>query len=105
MKRVAWIGDTREVLRAFPVAVRKAFGEELMRVQNELDPTDWKAMKSIGPGVREIRVRHQGQYRTIYVANRDDDVYVLHVFKKTTQRTPKPVVELSRRRLRALEGS
>lgn len=44
-------------------------------------------MPSIGPGVREIRIRIDGAWRVVYVANRGDTVYVLHAFQKKTQRT------------------
>jgi phage-related protein len=46
-------------------------------------------MPSIGPGVREIRIRVEGAWRVVYVANRGDAVYVLHAFQKKTHRTAK----------------
>ena len=40
-------------------------------------------MKTVGPGVREIRVREaSGAYRVIYVATFENAVYVLHAFQK-----------------------
>jgi phage-related protein len=34
-----------------------------------MEPDDWKPMTSIGPGVREIRVRDgSGAYRVIYMS-------------------------------------
>ncbi|TWB27595.1 phage derived Gp49-like protein DUF891 [Nitrospirillum bahiense] len=46
-------------------------------------------MKTIGPGVQEIRITDQsGIYRVIYVAKFEDAVYVLHCFQKRTQKTP-----------------
>ncbi len=60
-----------------------------MRVQFGLDPTNWKPMKTVGAGVREIRIHYRGKYRVIYVANRNEAIYVLHAFQKKTQRTPK----------------
>jgi phage-related protein len=48
-----------------------------------------EALPSIGPGVREIRIRVEGAWRVVYVANRGDTVYVLHAFQKKTQRTAK----------------
>jgi phage-related protein len=44
-------------------------------------------MPSIGSGVREIRIRIDGAWRLVYVANRNDAVYVLHAFQKKTQKT------------------
>lgn len=62
-------------------------------------------MSSVGPGVREIRVRDDTKiYRSIYVTNLDDAVYVLHVFTKRTRRTPTRDIRLARSRLRALRS-
>jgi len=44
-------------------------------------------MPSIGPGIREIRIRIDGAWRVVYIANRGDVVYVLHAFQRKTQRT------------------
>ena len=56
-------------------------------------------MKSIGPGVKEIRIRAGGAYRVIYTANIGNAVYVLHVFQKKAQKTAKPDIELAKQRL------
>ena len=56
-------------------------------------------MKSIGPGVKEIRIRAGGAYRVIYMANIGNAVYVLHVFQKKAQKTAKPDIELAKQRL------
>ncbi|MYN66586.1 MAG: type II toxin-antitoxin system RelE/ParE family toxin [Acidobacteria bacterium] len=80
-------------------------GRQLDRVQRGLDPNDWKPTPSVGPGVREIRVRDDTKiYRSIYVTNLDDAVYVLHVFTKRTRRTPTRDIRLARSRLRALRS-
>ena len=80
-------------------------GRQLDRVQRGLDPNDWKPTSSVGPGVREIRVRDDTKiYRSIYVTNLDDAVYVLHVFTKRTRRTPTRDIRLARSRLRALRS-
>lgn len=60
-------------------------------------------MKSVGPGVREIRVREtSGAFRIIYLATLPKAVYVLHAFRKTTQKTEKRDLELATARLRDL---
>ncbi len=47
-------------------------------------------MKTVGPGVREIRVRDaNGAFHVIYIATLPDAVYVLHAFQKKTQATAK----------------
>ena len=59
-------------------------------------------MPSVGLGVKEIRVRDGGAYRVIYVARFAEAVYVLHAFQKKANKTPKPDVELARKRFREL---
>lgn len=53
-------------------------------------------MKTIGPGVNEIRVAcYEGAFRVFYVVNRPEAIYVLHAFRKTTQKTEKRDVDLA----------
>lgn len=51
------MGDTRKVAQGLPTSVKHALGVQLMMVQSDLDPMDWKPLKAVGPGVREIRVK------------------------------------------------
>jgi len=72
----------------------------LLLVQYDGEPTDWKPMKSIGAGVREIRLRDQsGAYRVIYVAKYENAVCVLHCFEKKSQKTDRRDLELAVARL------
>ena len=60
-------------------------------------------MTSIGPGVREIRIRQaSGAYRIIYLANIGDAVHVLHAFQKKAQATARRDIDLARARLRQI---
>jgi phage-related protein len=54
------------------------------------------------PGVREIRIREaSGAFRVIYLTTRKAGVIVFHAFQKKTQKTPKPDIDLAKRRYRA----
>lgn len=69
MKAVVFLGDSLDRIREFPEQARRQAGLELRQVQHGFDPSDWKPMKSVGPGVREIRVRDSaGAFRVLYVA-------------------------------------
>ena len=58
-----------------------------------------EADASIGVGAQEIRIRDAaGAFRIIYVAKFADAVYVLHCFRKTTQKTGKTDIDLTARR-------
>jgi phage-related protein len=100
MKKIVWIGSSKADLKAFPSAAMDDMGYQLFQVQCGLEPADWKPMSSVGPGVREIRVRDaNGIYRTIYLATRPEAVYVLHCFQKKSQQTAQRDIELARKRL------
>jgi phage-related protein len=79
------LGDSLQVLQAFPEKLRHRAGLELRAVQTGLEPSDWKAMKTVGEGVREIRLRDKsGAFRILYLATLSDRVLVLHAFQKKT---------------------
>ncbi len=102
-KRIYFVGTALQELRAFPRESRREAGYQLERVQFGLEPSDWKPMPTVGRGVREIRIRHGGQYRVIYVAKIDDAVHVLHAFQKKTQKTRKRDVDIAVRRLKEIK--
>ena len=87
-RRVEFVGRSRDGLRSFPGSAREIAGRQLLLVQNGAMPTDWKPMKSIGPGVAEIRVHDtSGAYRVIYVVKFEEAIYVLHCFEKKSAKT------------------
>lgn len=101
MKPVEFLGDSLTRLQGLPALARSDLGFQLGLVQQGIEPTDWKPMTTVGPGVREIRVRDEdGAFRLIYLAAVADRVLVLHVFQKKTQRTPQAAIDLAARRLR-----
>ena len=103
MKPVTFLGDSLNAMRAFPPAARREAGLQLDRVQRGLMPASWKPMKTIGPGVNEIRVRDErGAFRVLYIATFAEAVYVLHVFQKKAQKTAKTDLQLATLRYRTL---
>ena len=104
MKALYFVGGSREDLRAFPVDARYQAGVDLRRVQSGLDPRDWKPMKIVGAGAREIRIRDEaGAFRIFYVVENEQAVYVLHEFQKKTQRTTKGDIEKGRDRYKLID--
>src|ERR1700733_5770260 len=100
MKDAVFLGDSRAVLRSFPYEVRREAGFQIDLVQNGKDPKDWKPLKTVGRGVREIRIRDEsGAYRIVYIATMADAVYVLHAFQKKTEATARRDLELAKKRL------
>ena len=101
-KPLVWLGSSREAVVSFAVDARREAGHQLNRVQEGREPSDWKAMETVGAGVKEIRIRMEKAYRVLYVAKFAEAVFVLHGFEKKTQRTPKADIELAGKRYRDL---
>jgi phage-related protein len=106
MKPIRFVGDALQTIRNFPTSAKNKAGYQLERVQRGLDPQDWKPMRSIGAGVREIRVRDEsGAFRVIYLATMREAIYVLHAFQKKTQQTARSDIELAASRFRQVNRS
>ncbi|NWA01198.1 type II toxin-antitoxin system RelE/ParE family toxin [Pseudomonas gingeri] len=102
-KPIAFCGSSLGDLRAFPEDARREAGHQLDQVQQGREPDDWKAMASIGAGVREIRIREaSGAFQVIYVAKFEDAIFVLHCFQKKTQKTSRSDIVLATQRLKDL---
>lgn len=102
MKRIIWLGSSKKDLKGFSGEGMRKAGYQLERVQIGLKPKDWKPMPAIGPGVEEIRIHAESEYRVIYIARFEDAVYVLHCFAKKTQKISAPDVFMARARLKQL---
>ena len=102
MKPVRFVGSSLDDLRDFPAEPRRHVGFELFAVQRGFEPSDWKPLKEVGPGAREIRIRVLGEWRVVYIATFADAVYVLHCFQKRTQKTRREDIVLARDRYRQI---
>ena len=64
-----------------------------------------RPMPSVGPRCHELRVRDENRnWRIIYRID-DDAIIIAEVFPKTTQKTPKQVIDACRRRLTLYDAS
>ena len=103
MKAVSFLGASLEKLRAFPDRARREAGFQIDRLQRGLVPADWKPTKTIGAGVREIRVRDAaGAFRVIYVAIARRCSLRLHAFQKKTRATSQRDLDLATARFKEL---
>ena len=102
LKPVEWMGDSLERVRSFSKTVRQQVGYELELVQHGLEPSDWKPMPTVGPGVCEVRIHGDGEHRVIYVARFRHAIYVLHAFRKKTRKTSKGDIGAARIRFQAV---
>jgi len=104
MRDVAWLGDSKKRLKAFPDDVQKTMGGALMMAQYGGKADNVKFFRHVGSGVFEIAERHdKNAYRLVYAVQIGKSIYVLHVFQKKSKSgiaTPKADVDLIKRRYR-----
>ncbi|MCE5242448.1 MAG: type II toxin-antitoxin system RelE/ParE family toxin [Syntrophobacteraceae bacterium] len=102
LRKVIWLGDTRKVLRSFPVEVQKMTGFELRILQAGLMPKNVKPFREVGSGILEIALRYRtNAYRAVVAVQLGEDLYVLHVFQKKSTKgisTPQRDIDLIKQR-------
>lgn len=100
------LSQCEKELKKFPVEVLNDFLDAIAKLKNGLTlsmPLS-KAMGSIYGGLHELRIRDRsGIYRVFYYYKKNDALYVIHAFKKTTQKTPSHTIELILGRLRTIK--
>lgn len=100
--QIHWVGDAKEVLSAFPDAVKGVFGYSLRRLQKGLLPDcDARRMESVGKGVWELKTADEHTwYRVIYLTRIGDVLFVLHAFEKSGRKTDRRDIEIAKSRLK-----
>ena len=102
-KPLAFLTSDRIRTPPVPKQTRRAFGLHLRALQRgeTLAPPLSKPMRSIGPRCHEIRLSDEtGEWRLIYQTS-PAAIRVIDFFHKTTQKTPKGVIDRCRARLAA----
>jgi phage-related protein len=86
---LAWEGDSYEVLRSWPKAIRLDFGNSLREMQSGRPAKlDTRRMESVGKGVFELKDSDDSKwYRLIYLTRIGDVIHVLHCFEKDSAKT------------------
>lgn len=105
LKPIIFHPSARSDIRAFPALIKKEMGELLFELQKGkvLMMPHSKAMPSVGSGVHELRVKGpDGVYRTFYYLKHAAAIFVLHCFKKKTQKTPLREIQKGIKNLREL---
>lgn len=108
IKKLAFVGSTRDDIRKFPEEARQDIGYALFEAQNGQKSESAKPLKGFGgAGVLEIVENFSGDtYRAVYTVKFADIVYVLHCFQKKSKhgiKTPQHDIDLIKRRLKAAE--
>ena len=101
-KPIDWIGSSFKDLcndDVFSLEARRNAGYQLRKVQRGEEPDDWKPFDEVGAGTKEIRLKQSdGAFRVMYVAKFEEAIYVLHCFKKKTQKTSQKEKDLCAQR-------
>jgi phage-related protein len=86
----------------FSAEARQEAGWLLRMVQDgdSLGMPRSRPMPSIGPRCHELRIRDETVNWRIFYRIDDDAIVVAGIFEKKTQKTPKRVIDLCKRRLR-----
>jgi phage-related protein len=100
---IAWEGDSKEVISLFPDEAKQNLGFQLRLLQQGQQPTDYRPMSTIGPGVFELRDQDErARYRVIYLSRIHDVVHVLHCFEKRSRETSAKEINTARQRLKTV---
>ncbi|HEY2460057.1 MAG TPA: type II toxin-antitoxin system RelE/ParE family toxin [Candidatus Acidoferrum sp.] len=105
MKVAIFHPAARSAIRSFPEDVRREIGKAIFDLQKGavLGMPLARTMPSVAAGVSELRMRDQrGIYRTFYYVSSPQGILILHAFVKKSMETPKPEIELARKRLKEL---
>ncbi len=85
--------------------VKQNLGFQLRLLQRGEQPTDYRPMPSIGPGIFELRDQDaRAWYRVIYLSRVGNTVYVLHCFEKKSRETPQKDMHTARQRLKVVRA-
>ena len=102
---LAFQGGSIGALRGFPAGVRQDLGYGLYQLQLGQTPLDRKPVRTVGPGVYELREQDAEKwYRVLYVRE-GGTIHVLHCFEKRSNAIEQKDIETARTRLkRVLEA-
>ena|SRR5215211_5966390 len=108
IKPIVWIGSSLRTLKSFPSEVNDVIGYALYQAQLGRKSPVAKPLSGFGgASVMEIVEDFQTDtYRAVYTVKFSKAIYVLHVFQKKSKRgiaTPKPDIDLIRKRLKLAE--
>lgn len=104
MKALEWVGSSKKDLLLFPEEIRKEIGYALYLAQNGEKYQHTKPFRGHGSGVYEIVADfNKNAYRSVYIANFSEKIYVLHSFQKkskTGSETPREDIAVINQRFK-----
>ena len=105
-RSISWIGAARKEFERFPRDAQDVVFDALTVAADGGMAHIAKPMKGLGSGVFEVALKYRrNAYRTVYVLQIDERLWVVHAFqKKSTQgiKTPRHEIDLIKDRLKEL---
>jgi phage-related protein len=105
VKPAIFHAEAKDAIRNFPLTVRRALGKAIWELQKgeRLGMPLSKPMPSVGPGVRELRVKDKsGAFRAFYYVQSSKGILVFHAFGKKSRATPTSEIRLGKKRLKEM---
>jgi len=99
---VIFEGDSRDVLRGFPDEVKQDIGYGLFQLELGQSPPDRKPVRTVGPGVYELREADAATWYRLLYERRGRKIYVLHCFRKTSNAIEQNDINTATRRRSAV---
>ena len=104
---ISWIVPARKDFEQFSIKVQEDALSALTIAAEGGKSDNTKPFKSVGSGVLEIVLKHQGDaYRVVYAVKIGKDIWVIHAFQKKSKtgiKTPQKEVDLIKKRLQMLK--
>lgn len=107
-RTVSWVKAAKKDFMKFPAPVRETMETALTIIADGAFPDTAKAMKGLGSGIFEISKRYdKDTYRSIYAMKINEDIWVIHAFKKKSKsgvKTPREEIDLVKARIKQLKA-
>lgn len=104
-REIIFLKPVKKEIEEFPFDIRKEILDALTLLQLGYKlsmPLD-KNLSSIFPSLHELRIKDQsGQYRVVYWIKIEEAIYIIHAFKKKTQKMPQKNIKLILKRIREM---
>jgi phage-related protein len=98
-KTVRFCEGAEEEFYELSRGVRKKFKALILKLETEGRLSEPDAKKLTNFGIFEIRIREEGQWRGLYVYSLENQIFILRIFQKKTQKTPLKEIKIALKRL------
>ena len=104
-KPLIWLhGEIKTPPFSSAARIEAGFLLRLLQMEEKLKMPHSRQVPSIGPNCHELRINDErNTWRIIYRVD-TDAIIILEVFKKKTQRTPKNIIDICKKRIKEYDN-